>query len=590
MGSYIPDEIVEEIRTRSDIVEVISERIQLKKSGANYKGLCPFHSEKTPSFIVSQGKQIFHCFGCGTGGNVYQFIMQIENIPFPDAVLYLAKRYGINIPEQKGKGINSSQKSILYNVNGLASDFFHRQLLESPQGKAAREYLKKRGINDDTANVFKIGYASPSREGIQQFFKKKGVSVDTQRLAGLIKEKEDGGGYIDKFRDRIIFPISDTEGRVVGFGGRILNDTEDRPKYLNSPETPVYKKSDILYGLNLSKEQIRKSKEAFLVEGYFDLITAYQNGVKNIIATSGTALTENHAGVLKRYTDNITLLFDGDEAGRSASMRGGVALLNKGIKVKVIPLPSEKDPDNFIKEKGMEGFLSAANGAKPYMEYIIEKAISESDMKNTDGKIKCVRTVLPYLSLLNSSIERSVYLSLLADRTGIKEKAIMEEMNKQRVESRESRVESQKPRTPNPEPQVPNRAERILVQLMLLDSKNIDKIKRHISADDFNDSDMAKITSILFSLSGREEGVTLSQVMDMLHDERLKRLASELAFENIEYQEVDRNISDCIRYIKRSRMDIKNMVRQLKTAILDGNHKQFKELQEQILKSKQNLS
>ncbi|MBI3600561.1 MAG: hypothetical protein HY097_07955, partial [Nitrospinae bacterium] len=268
------------------------------------------------------------------------------------------------------------------------------------------------------------------------------------------------------------------------------------------------------------------------------------------------------------------------------SMRGGVALLNKGIKVKVIPLPSEKDPDNFIKEKGMEGFLSAANGAKPYMEYIIEKAISESDMKNTDGKIKCVRTVLPYLSLLNSSIERSVYLSLLADRTGIKEKAIMEEMNKQRVESRESRVESQKPRTPNPEPQVPNRAERILVQLMLLDSKNIDKIKRHISADDFNDSDMAKITSILFSLSGREEGVTLSQVMDMLHDERLKRLASELAFENIEYQEVDRNISDCIRYIKRSRMDIKNMVRQLKTAILDGNHKQFKELQEQILKSK----
>jgi len=590
VGSYIPDEIVEEIRTRSNIVEIISERIQLKKSGVNYKGLCPFHSEKTPSFIVSQGKQIFHCFGCGAGGNVYQFIMQIENIPFPDAVLYLAKRYGISIPEQKGKGINSSQKSIIYSVNELASDFFRKHLLESPQGRPAREYLKKRGINDDTADVFKIGYAPSLREGIRQFLKKNGISVETQKLAGLIKEKDDGGGYIDKFRDRIIFPIFDTEGRIVAFGGRILNDREERPKYLNSPETPVYKKSDILYGLNLSKEQIRKSKEAFLVEGYFDLITAYQNGVKNIIATSGTALTENHAGVLKRYTDNITLLFDGDEAGRSASMKGGVVLINKGIKVKVIPLPPGKDPDSFIKEKGMDGFLSIASAAKLYMEYIIEKAISETDIKNADGKIECIKTVIPYLSLINNSIERIAYLSLLADRTGIKEKAIMEEMDKESDRGKGQGARGKERLDPVPLTHTPssNKAERILVQLMLLDSKNINKIKNRISADDFNDSDMANIASILFGLSVGENVVTLSKVMDMIHDERLKRVASELAFEDIEYREVDRNISDCVRYIKRSRIDIKNMIRQLKAAMTDGNHKQFKELQEQILKSKQN--
>jgi len=590
VGSYIPDEIVEEIRTRSNIVEIISERIQLKKSGVNYKGLCPFHSEKTPSFIVSQGKQIFHCFGCGAGGNVYQFIMQIENIPFPDAVLYLAKRYGISIPEQKGKGINSSQKSIIYSVNELASDFFRKHLLESPQGRTAREYLKKRGINDDTADVFKIGYAPSLREGIRQFLKKNGISVETQKLAGLIKEKDDGGGYIDKFRDRIIFPIFDTEGRIVAFGGRILNDREERPKYLNSPETPVYKKSDILYGLNLSKEQIRKSKEAFLVEGYFDLITAYQNGVKNIIATSGTALTENHAGVLKRYTDNITLLFDGDEAGRSASMKGGVVLINKGIKVKVIPLPPGKDPDSFIKEKGMDGFLSIASAAKLYMEYIIEKAISETDIKNADGKIECIKTVIPYLSLINNSIERIAYLSLLADRTGIKEKAIMEEMDKESDRGKGQGARGKERLDPVPLTHTPssNKAERILVQLMLLDSKNINKIKNRISADDFNDSDMANIASILFGLSVGENVVTLSKVMDMIHDERLKRVASELAFEDIEYREVDRNISDCVRYIKRSRIDIKNMIRQLKAAMTDGNHKQFKELQEQILKSKQN--
>lgn len=584
---YIPDETVEDIRTQSDIVEVISERIQLKKSGANYKGLCPFHSEKTPSFIVSPGKQIFHCFGCGTGGNVYQFIMQIENIPFPDAVLYLAKRYGINIPEQKGKGITSSQKEILYNVNGLASDFFHKQLLESPQGKTAREYLKKRGIKDDTATVFKIGYASSSWEGIQQFFKKKGISVDTQRLAGLIKEKDDGRGYIDRFRDRIIFPIADSEGRVVGFGGRILSDAEDRPKYLNSPETPVYKKGDILYGLNLSKDSIRKGKEAFLVEGYFDLITAYQEGIKNIIATSGTALTENHAGLLKRYTDTITLLFDGDEAGKSASMRGGVALLNKGIKIKVIPLPSGKDPDSFIKDKGMEGFLNASKGAKLYMEYIIDKALSESDIKNADGKIRCIKTVLPYLSLIKDSIERSVYLSLLAERTGVSERVIMEEIGS---EERGTRGEGRGASSfvPHPSSLVlrQNKAERILVQLMLLDNKNISKIKRHITADDFNDRDMSEITSILFSLSDREDGITLSQVMDMLNEERLKRLVSELVFEDIEYQEVDKNIADCIRYIKRSRIDIKGIFKQLKTAISTGNHKQLKELQEEILKHK----
>lgn len=591
MGGYIPDELVEEVRVRSDIVEIISDRVLLKKSGANYKGLCPFHSEKTPSFTVSPAKQIFHCFGCNEGGNVYQFIMKIENISFPDSVLLLARRYGINIAEQKVKGVNSSQKNILYDVNVMAAEFFQRQLSDLPQGKTAREYLRKRGINDDIVGSFKIGYASSLWDGIHQFLKKKGISADIQNSAGLIKERENGGGYVDRFRERVIFPISDSEGRIVGFGGRVLNDTDSRPKYLNSPETLVYKKGNILYGLNITKDSIRKSKDAFLVEGYFDLITAYQHGIKNIIATSGTALTEDHARLLRRYTETVTLVFDGDEAGRNASNRGGIVLLNGGVKVKVIPLPPGNDPDSFIREKRGEGFLNIARESKTFMEYIINKEVAESDLKSLDGRIGCINSVLPFLSIINSPVEKSIYLSLLAGRTGVSEKAIMDEMNKKECGMQNAEYGTKKSSTPNSELRAPNshnKAERILVQLMLLDNKNIEKIKKHISVDDFKDNDLSKISSVLFTLSESNDIITVSYIMDMLSEDRLKKLVSEMVFEDIEYQEVDKNISDCIRYIKKKRIDVNELVNRLKTAVSEGNHQQFKELQGQILKMKQN--
>ena len=591
MGGYIPDELVEEIRARSDIVEVISDRILLKKSGANYKGLCPFHSEKTPSFIVSPAKQIFHCFGCNEGGNVYQFVMKIENISFPDSVLLLARKYGINITDQKIKGVNSSQKNTLYDVNAMAAEFFQRQLSDLPQGKTAREYLRKRGITDNIIESFKIGYASTSWDGVHQFLKKKGISTDIQNSAGLIKERENGGGYVDRFRERIIFTISDSEGRVVGFGGRVLNDTDSRPKYLNSPETLVYKKGNILYGLNITKDSIRKSKEAFLVEGYFDLITVYQHGIKNIIATSGTALTEDHARILRRYTDTVTLVFDGDEAGRNASDRGGIVLLNGGVKVKVISLPHGNDPDNFIREKRGEGFLNIARESKTFMEYIINKAIAESDLKSLDEKIRCINSIIPFLSIINNSVERSIYLSLLAEKTGVSEKAIMDEMSKKEYRMQNTEYGTKKSSTSHSALRTPhshNKAERILVQLMLLDNKNIEKIKRHISIDDFKDNDLTEIASVLFTLSNSNDNITISHIMDMLSGERLKKLVSEMVFEDIEYQEVDKNIGDCIRYIKKNRIDINELVKQLKTAVSEGNHQQFKELQGQILKIKQN--
>ncbi|MBI4378190.1 MAG: DNA primase [Nitrospinae bacterium] len=594
MGRYITDELVEEIRVRSDIVDVISERILLKKSGANYKGICPFHHEKTPSLVVSPVKQIFHCFGCNTGGNVYQFIMKIENIPFPDAVLYLAKRYGINIPEQRIPGVNKNQKSILHDVNRLAVNFFHGQLLESPQGKVARKYLKGRGIKDDTTGLFNIGYATPSWDGIQLFFKEKGISVDIQKLAGLIKEREDGGGYVDKFRDRVIFPISDSEGNVVGFGGRVLHDEEQRPKYLNSPETPVYKKGDILYGLHLAKDLIRKNKEAFLVEGYFDLITMYQEGIKNVIATSGTALTENHMRLLKRYTDTMNLIFDGDDAGRSASARGGMILLNGGMKVRVVLLPSGKDPDSFVKEKKREGFLNIVKEAKPFMEYMIDQTIAESGIKDVNEKVDCIKKVLPFISGISNSVEKGIYIALLAEKTGVSERAILDEINKRsdkRVRGSGFEIKNSQPEVSNSDLQSITfnpcmRAERILIQLMLLDHKNIEKIKRDISPDDFIDRDMASISSILFTLSDKGDTITVSRVMDMLSEDRLKKIALELVLEDMEYHEVDKNISDCIKYIKKNRMGVKKLFNQLKMAVSEGNNEQFQKLHEQILKIK----
>lgn len=586
MGGYIPDEIIEEIRLRSDIVEVISQRILLKKSGANYKGICPFHTEKTPSFSVSPSKQIFHCFGCNTGGNVYNFIMKIENIPFVDAVKYLAKRYGINIPQHEEEGINSNNRNTLFEVNELVADFFHKQLYDSPSGKVAMKYLKGRAINEKTISLFRIGYALPSGDVIQQFLNKKGIPHGIQNLAGLIKNR-DGGGYVDRFRDRVIFPISDTEGRVVGFGGRVLNDEDSRPKYLNSPETPVYKKGNILYGLHITKDSIREKRDVFLVEGYFDLITTYQEGIKNIIATSGTALTENHVKVLRRYADTVTLVFDGDEAGKKASERGGITLSKGGMKVKVMPLLSEKDPDSLIKEVKSEGFLNIAKDSKPFMEYIIDRAVAESNVKTVSGKIDCIKRVLPFLSAINSSVEKSLYVSLLAGRVGVYEKAVVDELNK------ELNTTSFKFSAINPEPgpmiksgiDSRNRAEKILVQLMLLDNKNINKIKKYISADDFNDVDMAKVTSVLFTLSDGGDKITVAEVMDLLSDDKLKDAVSELAFEDIEYQDVDKNILDCIRYIKRSRIDVKGIIHRLKKAVLEGDRKEFKELQLQISKS-----
>jgi len=473
----------------------------------------------------------------------------------------------------------------------MAAEFFQRQLSDLPQGKTAREYLRKRGITDNIIESFKIGYASTSWDGVHQFLKKKGISTDIQNSAGLIKERENGGGYVDRFRERIIFTISDSEGRVVGFGGRVLNDTDSRPKYLNSPETLVYKKGNILYGLNITKDSIRKSKEAFLVEGYFDLITVYQHGIKNIIATSGTALTEDHARILRRYTDTVTLVFDGDEAGRNASDRGGIVLLNGGVKVKVISLPHGNDPDNFIREKRGEGFLNIARESKTFMEYIINKAIAESDLKSLDEKIRCINSIIPFLSIINNSVERSIYLSLLAEKTGVSEKAIMDEMSKKEYRMQNTEYGTKKSSTSHSALRTPhshNKAERILVQLMLLDNKNIEKIKRHISIDDFKDNDLTEIASVLFTLSNSNDNITISHIMDMLSGERLKKLVSEMVFEDIEYQEVDKNIGDCIRYIKKNRIDINELVKQLKTAVSEGNHQQFKELQGQILKIKQN--
>lgn len=588
MGGYIPDEIIEEIRVRSDIVEVISERILLKKSGANYKGICPFHTEKTPSFSVSPSKQIFHCFGCNTGGNVYNFIMKIENIPFVDAIKYLAKRYGINIPQHEEKGINSSNRNTLFEVNELVADFFHKQLYDSPGGKVAMKYLKGRAINEKTISLFRIGYALPSGDGIQHFLNKKGIPNGIQNLAGLIKDR-DSGGYVDRFRDRVIFPISDTEGRVVGFGGRVLNDEDSRPKYLNSPETPVYKKGDILYGLHITKDSIREKRDVFLVEGYFDLITTYQEGIKNIIATSGTALTENHVKVLRRYADTVTLVFDGDEAGKKASERGGITLSKGGMKVKVMPLLSEKDPDSFIKEVKSEGFLNTAKDSKPFMEYIIDRVVAESNIKTVSGKTDCIKRVLPFLSAINSLVEKSLYISLIAGRVGVYEKAVVNELNK------ELNTTSYKFSAINPEPRLMvksgidsrNRAEKILVQLMLLDDKNINKIKKYISADDFNDRDMAKVTSVLFTLSDGGDKITVAEVMDLLSEDKLKDTVSELAFEDIEYQDVDKNILDCIKYIKRSRIDVKDIIHRLKKAVLEGDRKEFKELQLKISKSRE---
>ncbi|MFQ5586564.1 MAG: DNA primase [Thermodesulfobacteriota bacterium] len=411
----IPQETIEEVRLRASIVDVISERVTLKKRGVNHIGLCPFHSEKTPSFTVSEEKKIFYCFGCQAKGNVVTFLMQYEQLSFPEAVRLLAGRVGVEIPrEEKRSAAERSALEGLYEVNGIAAEFFHRQLM-GRDGRKAREYLKGRGLDRESTAAFSLGYAPSSWDGLVRYLSDRRISLDDAERVGLIAKKE--RGHYDRFRERLIFPIRDTNGRVIGFGGRSLSGRE--PKYLNSPDSPLFRKGEVLYGLCEARQAITKNGFVLIVEGYFDLIALHLNGFKNSVATMGTALTGGHIRRLRGSAREIYTLFDGDEAGRKAAVKGLDLFLDEGVPSKAVFLPSGLDPDDYIKMEGAESLKKAVADAPPLMEFFLRELAKGHDLTTAAGKVAFMEEAVPRLRRIGNVTERGHYSEMIATLLGV---------------------------------------------------------------------------------------------------------------------------------------------------------------------------
>lgn len=427
MPGQIPEEFINDLRHRTDIVDIIGEHVPLKKQGQNYTGLCPFHPEKTPSFVVSPHKQIFHCFGCGKGGDVFSFLMDKSGFSFFEAVAYLAKRCGMELPAQDTeKDRHNSLRQRYYHINEIAAQFYQKALRQ-PMGREALEYLQGRGLKPDTLEKFMLGYAPGGWDFLNRFLLEQGISEQEILTLGLaVKSRR--GTLVDRFRNRVIFPIFNETGKIAGFGGRVLDD--GLPKYLNSPDTPLFYKGKYLYGLHLAKGNMRSQDRAVLMEGYMDVITAHQHGIVNAAGTLGTALTVDQARLLMRFTYHVCLCFDADAAGQKAAYRGMDILHQEGCQVTVMTIPGSKDPDEYLRTYGGKGFQELLEKAPPLLEYKLNHLLQSHNPDTIPGKIQVIQALVPDLRQIQSPVARQAFIQLIADRLIIPETAIHAELRK----------------------------------------------------------------------------------------------------------------------------------------------------------------
>jgi DNA primase len=431
MTAAFDDTAKEEVRLRADIAAVVGRYVKLRQSGATLKGLCPFHKEKTPSFHVNPSRGFFHCFGCGKGGDVFRFLQEIEGLTFPEALKMLAEETGVTLAPRHSSGhaepVDADAapvlpKTVMLDIHKIAAEFFYRQIREFPE---AVEYFKSRGLAAETVRDFRLGYSPPGWTSFLSFAEKKSIGADALAACGLAIKKDDGSAY-DRFRDRVMFSLFDLSGRVVGFAGR-GREKDATPKYLNSPETPIYRKKEFLYGLNVTRQYIKDEKYALVVEGYMDFLTLYQAGIRNVVATSGTAMTAEHGHMLKRFAPAVVLVFDGDAAGQTAAQRGVFTLAPFDLDVSVLVLPPEEDPDSFVKNRGAQPFRALIEKARPSLEFIIEKAIDRHG-RTPRGQKAVIEELAPLETSMTNALARSSFKKTLAERLGIDEKMVYQLM------------------------------------------------------------------------------------------------------------------------------------------------------------------
>jgi DNA primase len=429
VSSYIPEDVLRNVLEAANIRQVVGEFVPLKKSGRNWVGLCPFHPDKDPSFSVSEEKQIFHCFGCGESGDAFKFLMKTQGMSFVEAVKALASRYGIIIPERPRSSKDQKrhmETEELVSLNMAAAGFYHENLLHSSGAGDARAYLKRRGLKSDIISMFRLGWANDLWDGLVNHLKTERLSLDKAEKAGLLVSRESGKGYYDRFRGRIIFPILDRSGKVVALGGRILKD--GHPKYLNSPETPVYNKSRVLYGLSQNKGAIMRAGRGCVVEGYMDLLALAQFDIDQAVATLGTALTDDHVKQLRGLCKDWILVFDGDAAGVKAALRALPLFYKLDLRVKVLHLPAEDDPDSFVRREGREAWETLAETASPGLDFAIQQGLA-SYGKNPEGRFRTTEDVLSILHPVSDPVRKSLLVGHVAQKLGVREESLWERLN-----------------------------------------------------------------------------------------------------------------------------------------------------------------
>jgi DNA primase len=539
MAGYIPDEVIEEIRERADIVEVISDHVALKKAGRNYKGLCPFHQEKTPSFMVSPEKQLFHCFGCSVGGNAFTFLMKYEQISFAEAARALAQRYGVRIPEVKVTARDQRMEN-LRQINVVALDCYINQIKDEKEGKVARAYLERRGIKREVWEEYRVGYAPPRWDTLVTYLKRHGVNMKDAEALGLIIPKK--GGWYDRFRGRIIFPIFDLRERVMGFGGRAVDDAE--PKYLNSPESILYKKGAGFYGLNVARKHIQdENGKVFIVEGYFDLLSMAQRGVKNVVAALGTALTPQQVRLVRRFGKELFLLFDPDEAGKKAALRGLELCIEEEMFPMVVPLPDGQDPDGYFQGGGDPQALLSRE--VPGVEYVMEMLMEGYDLDTVEGRIKAVETVLPFLLKIKDGVHRDLYLKRLAEKTGVREGEILDAARAMRKTPTKGGAQESVTR-------ILVSTEKMLVQMMLQYPELIPLLLDEGVVEGLEGRDLRSIGVLVIQDFQRHGDLSLDRLAPTLEEHGVSTLAFALAFqeEKLEEAMAERIMKDCLRKLK----------------------------------------
>ena len=487
-----PQTFIDDLQRQADIVRVVSDYVTLKKKGANWMACCPFHQEKTPSFSVNPSKNIFYCFGCSKGGSVFKFVMELESVSFPEAVRIVAEKAGVPLPvmvEDKKFEARRKEADEVIQLNAWALEFWERQLAEeNSEARAAREYVEGRGITEETRRVFRLGYAPNSWDALGIYLRGKGATIGQIERSGLVVKK-DAGGYYDRFRGRLIFPVTDAQGRPVAFGARAMR-AGDEPKYLNSPETASYTKGRHLFGLGASRDEIRKRKFAILVEGYLDLIIPFQHGVRNVVASLGTALTQEQARLLGRFARKVVVNYDGDRAGVGAAKRAIEVLLPEDFEVKVLVLPDGADPDEFVRARGVEEYNERRGRAVPHMQFVLEQAVAGRSLRNPAQKAEAVEEVLPFVRAVRNAIQKREYFDMAMDALRVEESGLRQELWKAsgaRAAGTPAPADDVKKKVVRAEAAAPTVAERRLLELLVHDAELRQSLLPRVEEGDYEE-------------------------------------------------------------------------------------------------------